>query len=99
MENEPIKNELMQRFELSIEGKMAVLEYVEQGDNVLAFTHTFVPPELRGRNVAAILTKFALDDVRRQGKKVVPQCSYVAAYLERNKEYADLGAGPLLAAK
>jgi hypothetical protein len=93
MENEPTKNELMKRFELSIEGKVAVLDYVEQGENVLAFTHTFVPPELRGRNVAAILTKFALDDARRHGKKVVPQCSYVATYLERNKEYADLRSG------
>jgi hypothetical protein len=95
VENEPKKNELMRRFELSIEGKVALLEYVEQGDNVLAFTHTFVPPELRGRNVAAILTKFALDDARRQGKKVAPRCSYVASYLERNKEYADLDAGSL----
>jgi hypothetical protein len=92
MANEPKKNELMQRFELNIEGHVAVLDYVEQGENVLAFTHTFVPTELRGRNVAAILTRFALDDARRQGKKVVPQCSYVAAYLERNKEYADLQA-------
>jgi len=95
MASEPRKNALMKRFELSIEGKVAVLEYVEQDDGMLVFTHTFVPPELRGRNVAAILTKFALDDARRQGKKVVPQCSYVAAYMERNKEYADLDAGPL----
>lgn len=90
---EPVKNELMKRFELTLEGKVAVLEYVAQGDHVLAFTHTFVPPELRGRNVAAILTKFALDDARRQGKKVVPQCSYVATFMARNKEYADLDAG------
>jgi predicted GNAT family acetyltransferase len=92
MENEPVKNELMQRYELHLEGKVAVLAYELQREGVVAFTHTFVPPELRGKNVAAILTKFALDDVRSQGKKVVPQCSYVATYLERNKEYADLRA-------
>lgn len=92
MENGPVKNELMQRYELHLEGKVAVLDYEPQGEGVVAFTHTFVPPELRGKNVAAILTKFALDDVRMQGKKVVPQCSYVATYLERNKEYADLRA-------
>ncbi|MCL2458887.1 MAG: N-acetyltransferase [Desulfobulbus sp.] len=90
MENEPEKNEMMKRFEMRIEGKTAVLDYVEQGDSVLAFTHTFVPPELRGRNLAAILTRHALEDARRQGKKVAPQCSYVAAFMERNKEYADL---------
>jgi predicted GNAT family acetyltransferase len=98
MEQEPRKNEVLKRFELSLEGNLALLEYVEQGENLLIFTHTFVPPELRGRNVAAKLTKFALDDARLQGKKVVPQCSYVAAYMERNKEYADLRAeaGPLV---
>ncbi|MDR2551077.1 MAG: N-acetyltransferase [Desulfobulbus sp.] len=92
MENEPKKNELMKRFEMHIDGKTAVLDYVEQDDGDLAFTHTFVPPELRGRNVAAILTRFALEDARRQGKKVVPQCSYVATFMERNGEYADLRA-------
>jgi predicted GNAT family acetyltransferase len=93
MEKEPRKNALMKRFELTLEGKLAQLDYVEQGNNLLVFTHTFVPPELRGQNVAARLTKYALDDARRQGKKVVPQCSYVATYMERNKEYADLRAG------
>lgn len=80
----------MKRFELHIEDKIAVLEYQEQENNVLAFTRTYVPTELRGRNIAAMLTKFALDDARRQGKKVVPQCSYVATYIKRNKQYIDL---------
>jgi predicted GNAT family acetyltransferase len=99
MEKEPQKNGVMKRFELTLEGKLALLDYVEQGDNLLIFTHTFVPHELRGQNVAARLTRFALDDARQQGKKVVPQCSYVATYMERNKEYADLRAegGPTLA--
>lgn len=92
MENAPSKNELMRRFELQLDGKTAVLEYVEQGADVWVLTHTFVPPELRGRNVAAILTKFALDDARSQGKKIVPQCSYVAVFMERNKEYDGLRA-------
>ena len=89
METEPRKNELMKRYELTLDGKLSLLEY-EERDGVLVFTHTFVPNELRGRNVAARLTRTALDDARRQGVKVVPRCSYVAAYIERNKEYADL---------
>lgn len=93
MENEPWNNVLLHRYELLAEGHLAFLEYTEQGESVLVLTHTFVPPELRGRNVAATLTKFALDDIRRQGKKVVPQCTYVAAYMARNKEYDDLRTG------
>lgn len=92
MENQPVKNELMQRYELHLAGKVAILAYEARGEDVVAFTHTFVPPELRGKNVAAILTKFALEDIRSEGRKVLPQCSYVVTYLERNKEYADLAA-------
>lgn len=88
----PVKNELMQRFELDIEGKTAFLEYRAQGPEVLAFTHTFVPPELRGRNLAAILTRYALEDARRQGKKVAPLCSYVDVFMQRNKEFTPLRA-------
>ena len=94
MEKQPIKNELMRRFELEIDGKLAILEYQQQGPDVLAFTHTFVPNELRGRNLAAILTRYALDDARQQGKKVNPQCSYTASFMKRNREYEDLSAFP-----
>lgn len=80
----------MQRFELEVDGQVAVLEYREQGPNVLVFTHTFVPPELRGRDLAAQLTRFALEDARKQGKKVIPQCSYVDTFMKRNKDYNEL---------
>lgn len=83
----PVKNELMHRFELIIDGKIAFLEYQHQSPEVLAFTHTFVPTELRGRNLAAILTKYALEDARQQGKKVAPMCSYVDVVMQRNKEF------------
>lgn len=99
MENLPRHNPLLHRYELEIEGKTAVLEYRENGPETLIFTHTFVPTELRGRNIAAILTRFALDQARAQQKKVIPQCSYAATFLQRNKEYADLraetGPGPI----
>ena len=95
MAQQPIKNDLMHRYELSQDGKVAYLAWEERGTGELVFNHTFVPPELRGRNLAAILTKFALEDARVQGRRVVPQCSYVAAYMERNREYDDLRAsGP-----
>ena len=92
MSQEPRKNTLTNRYELDLDGKRAYLAYEERPDGVVAFTSTFVPPELRGKNVAAILTRFALDDARARGRTVVPQCSYAAAYLERNPEYADLRA-------
>lgn len=34
-----------------------------------------------------------LDDARKQGKKVQPQCSYVDGFMRRNQEYESLRAG------
>lgn len=72
-------------------GHLAVAEYVPEGDR-LVFTHTFVPPELRGRGIAEQLVRAALDDARQQGKRIVPQCSYVALFIRRNPEFKPLVA-------
>lgn len=77
------------RFETTIEGCVAVLEYEEQSE-VLVFTHTRVPGELRGRGIAGALTEAALAHARARGRRVLPQCSYVAAYLEKHGEHKDL---------
>jgi hypothetical protein len=84
-----IHNENAHRYEVEIEGALAVAEYKISG-NRMVFTHTFVPPELRGKNIAAELVKAGLAGARAAGKRVVPQCSYVARFIERHSEYADL---------
>lgn len=77
------------RFELETEGKMALMEYRLEGDRMI-FTHTFVPPELRGRGLAERMVRAALEHARTQGLRVVPQCSYVGVFLGRHSEFADL---------
>ena len=60
------------------------------------FVHTGVNPAHQGKNLAAILTREALADVRAQGKnKVVPVCSYTVMYMQRHPESQDLVAGNL----
>lgn len=81
------------RFELQGNGGTGVLEFVEHG-NVWHMTHTYVPDALRGQGIAARLARHALDAARARGKKVVPQCSYIDAYIARNPEYKDLVSGP-----
>lgn len=87
-----VHNEAALRYEIEIEGALAFAEYEVSGDRMI-FTHTFVPPELRGRNIAAELATAALAGARAAGKRVVPQCSYVAKFIERHSEYADLVDG------
>ncbi len=77
------------RYEAEAEGHLAVAEYRLDGGRI-TFTHTFVPPELRGRGVAEKLVRTALNDARREGRRVVPQCSYVALFIRRNPEFQPL---------
>ena len=69
----------------------ARLTYQRRGD-VLVADHTFVPPEARGRGIAEQLVKALIDDARKDGARIVPQCSYVEAQFRRHPEWADLRA-------
>ena len=82
-------NPKRQRFETQIGDHSAYLSYTFQG-NLVFFDHTFVPVEFRGKGVAAAIVREGLEEARRQHWKVVPSCPYVAAFIERHREFADL---------
>jgi len=82
-------NEAEHRYEATVDGLLSVCEY-EIVDDKLVFTHTLVPPELRGRGIAEQLVRPALADARAAGRKVVPACSYVAVFIKRHPEYQDM---------
>jgi hypothetical protein len=77
------------RFELPTDAGPAVADYRLAGD-VITFTHTVVPREAEGQGVGGRLIAGALADVRGRGLKVVPACSFVAAYIELHPEAATL---------
>ncbi len=77
------------RFELVVDGHLAMAEYRREGGQVV-FTHTFVPPELRGRGLAEKLVRAALAWARAERLQIRPACSYVAAFIERHPEYRTL---------
>lgn len=78
------------RFEVIIDGEVAgQIDYTVSGD-VITYTHTGVPAAFEGRGIASSLAKFALDQARTQGQTVVPQCPFVAEYINRHPQYADL---------
>ena len=74
------------RYELDTEHGTAVAIYRQQGDRAI-FTHTEVPPADEGKGIGSQLVRAALDDTRRRGLKIVPACSFVAAFLRRHPEY------------
>jgi len=84
-------NEAEHRYETTVDGLLSVCEY-ELADNNMVFTHTLVPPELRGRGIAEEMVRAGLADARARGLKVVPACSYVEAFIRRHREFQDLVA-------
>ena len=56
----------------------------------IVFIHTVVDDAFEGRGVGSTLVRAALDAVREEGLRVVPQCPFVRSFVERHPEYADL---------
>lgn len=83
---------ISRRFEVRVGNHpLAFLSYSSDGNRAV-FKHTFVPTELRGKGIAAKLTRAALEEARQRGWRVIPRCSYFAAFIKRNPEFARLVA-------
>jgi predicted GNAT family acetyltransferase len=81
------------RYELFVAGELAgFASYVLNGET-MTMPHAEVEPRFEGRGLGSRLAAFALDDVRRRGLSVVPRCPFIAAYIKRHPDYADLVAG------
>ncbi len=69
---------------------VAEVLFPDAGEGLVRITSTRVDPSLRGQGVAARLLEAAARQLRSQGKKAVPVCSYAQVWFERNSAYADL---------
>lgn len=79
---------------------------VRDGDQVLGFamfreepgrtvfTHTVVRPEFEGRGIGSELARHVIEATVAEGRSVVPECPFIAAYLEEHPEYADSVIAP-----
>ena len=75
------------RYEITRERRTAILAYRREA-GAIALVHTFVPPPLRARGLAKRLVAFALADARGRGERVIPECPFVQAYIEKHPEEA-----------
>ena len=86
---EVIHNPSENRFETWVDGQLAKLDYSEEGDTIVMM-HVDVPYEFRGHGVAGAITKAGLEYATAKSLRVIPMCSYVAAYIRRNPQYVEL---------
>ncbi|WP_208092375.1 GNAT family N-acetyltransferase [Blastococcus xanthinilyticus] len=79
------------RYEARVDGELAAIAEYIRTPELVVFTHTEVLAGHQGRGISSGLVGQALDDVRRQGLKVLPLCPFVARYMERHAQaYGDL---------
>ena len=82
-------NEERSRFELDVDGPIALVTY-RKTDGAITLVHTEVPPELGGRGIGSKLARATLDAVRAQKIKLVVKCEFIQGFMKKNPEYDDL---------
>lgn len=65
------------------------VEYSHLANGVL-LSHTEVLPAFEGRGVGSALARHVLEQARAEGQSVVPACQFIAGYIRKHPEYADL---------
>lgn len=84
-------NRAARRFEAQVDGVHCVLDYTLAG-SVMTLTHTGVPAAVGGRGIASALVRAALEFARRESWTVIPECSYVAVWMQRHPDFDELRA-------
>jgi len=79
----------LKRYELPIEGEVAVVTYNLTPPNLM-ITETLVPARLEGRGIASRLARHVIADVRERGLQLLPVCPFFSAYLQKHPENADV---------
>jgi predicted GNAT family acetyltransferase len=86
-------NPAAHRYEVLRHGVVVGISQYALADDVITFLHTEVDLAAEGQGLGSRLAAGALDDVRRRGLRVIAKCPFIAAYLKRHPDYADLLAG------
>ncbi len=80
------KNEEEKRFEIAINGSYAFINYRETAHQI-ALVHTEVEDALSGMGAAGAVVEKTLAYIEKSGKKLLPFCPYVFAYIKKHPEW------------
>ncbi|MET7807501.1 GNAT family N-acetyltransferase [Micromonospora chersina] len=84
------ENPAKHRFDILVDDALAgFTAYVPRGE-VLVFTHTEVDDRFQNMGVGSALIRGTLDQIRERGDRIVVQCPFMRAFIERHPDYADL---------
>ena len=81
------RNDADHRYELRVDGKLAVQTFFKDKPGHIDFSHTETTEGFEGQGRGKVLAHFALDDVVATGKRIIPHCPFIAAYLRKHEGY------------
>ena len=84
-----VMNQATGRFEAYLDGETAFTEYVLH-NGAMVLPHTVVPPAFEGKGVGSALAKAALGYAREHSLAVKPKCPFIAGYIQKHPEWADI---------
>lgn len=84
--NKLINNKEEHRYEYIVGNDHPHIAYQIRGKDIY-LTHTRIPETLRGKGLGTKLVEDVLEDIEKQGYKLVPLCSFVAGYIKRHPEW------------
>ena len=73
--------------------RAGLIQYRAEEPGTVLLVHTEIDPTFEGQGLGERLVAGALADLRARGRKLVPLCPFVRAYLRRHPDQADLVAG------
>ncbi len=82
-------NKAAQRFELEVDGYVVFADYSLDA-NHLRIHYVEAPVQLRGTGAAGRLMEGIAHLARDKGWRIIPICSYAAAWMRRHDEYHNL---------
>jgi uncharacterized protein len=85
-----VDNPAKSRFEVYLDDALAGFAAYERRDDDIVFTHTEVDPAFEGKGLGSRLAAGALSASRDRHLTVVARCPFIASYIARHQEYADL---------
>ena len=79
------RDDANRRYTLRVDGELAGFSEIRPDDaGRLVMPHTVIVPSYRGRGLASVLVRGALEDAAARGEAVVPMCPVVHRYLENH---------------
>ena len=79
-----------ERYEAQVDGQPAGFLTYRRAPDRTVLVHTEVDDRFGGRGVGSALVRAALDGERALDRQIEPRCPFVATFVRRHPEYADL---------